>query len=86
MYICGIILLKSTNMAIKIRDIIEYIVAIVSEFAIKYNLSDSQAYRYLNFNKGISFIEDNYGIIHTLDFDEALESVATYCRKSGGKL
>lgn len=69
-----------------IRNIIEYIVAIVSDFAEKHNLTDMQAYRYINFHKGISFLEENYGIIHTLDFDEAVESVAKYCRKNGGDL
>lgn len=73
-------------MAKKLRDIIEYIVAVVSEFASKYNLTDQQAYRYINFHNGINFLKDNYGIIHTLDFDEAVESVAMFCRKSGGKL
>ena len=73
-------------MKYKIRDIIEYIVAVVSEFASKYNLTDRQAFRYIKFHKGISFLEENYGIIHTLDFDEAVESVAMYCRRSGGNL
>ena len=73
-------------MKYKIRDIIEYIVAVVSEFASKYNLTDRQAFRYIKFHKGISFLEENYGIIHTLDFDEAVESVAMYCRRSGGTL
>lgn len=73
-------------MASKIRDKIEYIVAVVSDFAAKHNLTDTQAYRYIKFHNGISFIEDNYGIIHTLDFDEAVDSVAEFCRKSGGEL
>lgn len=68
------------------KDILEYTVAIVSEFASKFNLTEKQAYRYINFHKGISFIEENYGIIHTLDFNEAVESVAIFCRKSGGEL
>ena len=69
-----------------IRDILEYTIAIVSEFASKFNLTEKQAYRYINFHKGINFIEENYGIIHTLDFNEAVESVAIFCRKSGGEL
>ncbi len=73
-------------MAYKVSDIIEYIVAVVSEFASKFNLTDKQAYRYINFHNGIAFMEENYGIIHTLDFDEAVESVAMFCRRSGGKL
>ena len=31
-------------------------------------------------------MEQHYGIMHTLDFDEAVDSVAAYCRKNGGKL
>ena len=69
-----------------IRDIFEYIIALVNEFAKKFGLSDKQAYNYIKNHKGIAFIEQNYGIIHTLDFDEAVDSVATYCRKSGGTL
>lgn len=73
-------------MKYQIRDILEYTVAIISEFALKFNLSEKQAYRYINFHKGIHFIEENYGIIHTLDFNEAVEYVAIYCRKNGGEL
>ena len=40
----------------------------------------------IKFHKGVDFIEKNYGIIHTLDFNEAIESVAAYCRRSGGEL
>ncbi|WP_301196773.1 DUF3791 domain-containing protein [Bacteroides acidifaciens] len=68
------------------RDIIEYIIALVNEFAKKFGLSDKQAYRYIRIHKGVAFIEQNYGIIHTLDFNEAVESIALYCRRAGGKL
>ena len=50
------------------RDIIEYIIALVNEFARKFGLSDKQAYHYIRIHKGVAFIEQNYGIIHTLDF------------------
>lgn len=74
------------EMKYDIRDIFEYIIALVSEFAKKYGLSDRQAYNYIRVHKGVAFIEQNYGIMHTLAFDEAVDSVATYCRRSGGKL
>lgn len=73
-------------MKYNIRDIFEYIIALVNEFAKKFNLSEKQAYRYIRIHKGITFIENNYGIMHTLDFNEAVESVAIFCRKSGGTL
>lgn len=70
----------------KIRDIFEYIIALVNEFAKRFSLTDRQAFNYLRNHRGIMFIESNYGIIHTLDFREAVDSVATYCRRSGGQL
>ncbi len=73
-------------MKYNIRDIFEYIIALVNEFAKRFGLSDRQAYRYIRVHKGIAFIEQNYGIIHTLDFDEAVDSVVDYCRRSGGEL
>lgn len=73
-------------MKYNIRDIIEYIIALVNEFAKRFGLSEKQAYRYIRVHKGVDFIEQNYGIIHTLDFNEAVDSVALYCRKAGGKL
>lgn len=71
-----------TNM----RDTIEYMVAVISEFAARFKLTDTQAYRYLNFHNGINFLEENYNILHTLDFNEAVDSVTLFCRKSGGEL
>ena len=68
------------------RDIMEYIIALVNEFAKKFNLSDKQAFNYIRNHQGVTFIKDNYGIIHTLDFQEAVESVAIFCRKTGGLL
>ncbi len=73
-------------MTCTIRDIFEYIIALVNEFAKRFGLSDKQAYNYIRRHHGVSFIEQNYGIMHTLDFDDAVESVVTYCRKSGGRL
>lgn len=73
-------------MGYNVRDIFEYIIALVNEFAKRFGLSDKQAFNYIHNHKGVSFIEENYGIIHTLDFNEAVDSVATYCRRSGGEL
>ncbi|MDO4735897.1 MAG: DUF3791 domain-containing protein [Bacteroidia bacterium] len=69
-----------------VRDIFEYIIALVNEFAKRFGLSEKQAYRYIRLHKGIAFIEENYGIMHTLDFKEAVDSIAIYCRREGGKL
>ena len=69
-----------------VRDILEYTIALVNEFAQRFDLSEQQAFRYIRIHKGIDFIQENYGIIHTLDFNEAVESIALYCRRTGGSL
>ena len=73
-------------MKYNIRDIIEYIIALVNEFAKRFGLTEKQAYRYIRLYNGIAFIEQNYGIIHTLDFSEAVDSVTLFCRRKGGQL
>jgi len=69
-----------------IKDIIEYTIALVNEFAKKHSLTEDQAYRYIRNHKGLKFIENNYGIMHTLDFNEVVESLSLFCRKDGGAL
>ena len=73
-------------MKYRVRDILEYIIAVVNDFAKKFGLSEKEAYNYIQAHHGVEFMEKNYGIIHTLDFDEALDSVITYCRRFGGNL
>lgn len=70
----------------KRRDIIEYMVALINEFANKFGLSDAQAYRYISSFNGIELIEEHYEIMHTLDFKEAVNSLAIYCNRHGGDL
>ena len=69
-----------------LHDIFEYLIALINEFARKFGLSDKQAFNYINRHQGIDFVVKNYGILHTLDFDEAVDSVAQYCRRTGGEL
>lgn len=73
-------------MEYSIKDITEYIIFLINEFARTFGLTESQAYRYLKNHEGISFIKQHYGIMHTLDDRESVESVAVYCKRNGGKL
>ena len=69
-----------------LSDIIEYLFVIIDDFAGAFNLTDSQAYNYIRNHNGINFVKNNYGVMHTLDYCEAVESVAAFCRRNGGKL
>lgn len=68
------------------RDLIEYIIALVNEFAKHFGLTDKQAYKYIRMHNGVDFVEQHYGILHTLDFKEVVDYVALYCNKNGGEL
>ena len=44
-----------STMKYNIRDIIEYIIALVNEFAKRFGLTEKQAYKYIRMYKGGSF-------------------------------
>lgn len=67
-------------------DKIEYMVALVAEFAKRYQLTDAQAARYMSRWGAIELCEKHYGIMHTLPWSDNIESIATYCRRQGGTL
>lgn len=77
---------KEMKMTKQIENKVEYIVALISGFAKEHSLTDSEAYRYLKHYGGIKLADDNYEIMHTLDFSQVLSDVASYCKKIGGML
>lgn len=68
------------------HDKLDYLVAIISDFAHKFSLTPSQAYRYLSNYKAIDFLIRNYDIEHTLSFENVVDDVSVYCRNRGGAL
>mgnify|MGYP003299174297 FL=1 len=70
----------------KKKDIVEYIVALINEFAKRFGLNDAKAYKYISQFNGIELIEKHYEIMHTLDFSETVDSLAIYCKRQGGEL
>ena len=63
-----------------------FIIAAVTEFAVRFNLNPQQAYKYLDRFKGIDFLDDFYKVEHTLSFDDVVDDLAILCRKNGGAL
>lgn len=68
------------------RNIIEYVNCCVGAFASRFNLQLPQAYAYLRRFKGIDFLIDCYAAEHTLSIEDAVDDLATLCRKHGGRL
>ena len=55
-------------------------------FADRVGISEKQAFNYLDEHKGFAFVRDHYDVIHTLDFDYAIDDVLEVCQMNGGRL
>lgn len=69
-----------------IRDKIDYIVALITVFAVAHNISTQQAFRYLQQYKGLDFVEKYYDVEHTFSFENTVEDLTAYCKRMGGTL
>ena len=69
-----------------IRDKIDYLVALITEFAVAHNISTQQAFRYLQQYKGLDFVEKYYDVEHTFSFENTVEDLTAYCKRMGGTL
>ena len=63
---------------------LNYLMIFVRMFADRFSLSEKQAFNYLDRHKGFEFVKDHYDVIHTLDFDYALDDVQEVCQANGG--
>ena len=70
----------------KTKNRVEYIIAIISDFAKTHSLSTMQAYRYLERFKGLDFIDKFYEVNHTFSFEDVIEDLTSYCHRKGGAL
>ena len=73
-------------MSSAILDKIEYLVLLVAVFATRSNISEAEAYRYLNRYGALALCDKHYGIMHTLSLDENIQTLQAYCKKKGGTL
>jgi hypothetical protein len=62
------------------------VVVCVSEFARAANLSQQEAFRYLNSHGGIDFSIEFYDVEHTLSMDDTIEDLKEITRKAGGRI
>ena len=73
-------------MLINIVKQLEYLMVFVKMFADRFGISEKQAFNYLDVHKGFSFVREHYDVIHTLDFDYAIDDVLEVCQMNGGRL
>jgi hypothetical protein len=68
------------------RDVVDYLVFMVNEFALKHKISATQSFEYLKKFGGIEFLDDFYDIEHCENPNITLISLQTICSREGGYL
>jgi len=77
---------RNTKCMYSIKDIAEYIVALIAAFARRFSITETEAYEYLHRYGAISVAHEYYDVMHTQSFNDMVESMASYCRRKGGRL
>lgn len=70
----------------EISNYLEFVIACVGEFSIRYNLSNQAAYSYLRRFSGIEFLLKHYEAMHCLSIEEVVEDLQILCKRNGGKV
>ena len=65
---------------------LEWTMIFIHEFGKKYGLNMKQSFGYLSRFKGIDFIDNHYGFVHTQSFTSMVDDIAGYCKRQGGRL
>ena len=73
-------------MSSETQNIIEYLVCCIGAFAEHYDLSNQQAYKYLESYKGIQFLINFYDVEHTQSIEDAVEDLTLICQRNGGAI
>lgn len=68
------------------KNIIGYTVALISEFARRFDIPPRQAYAYLKRFKGMNHLQEFYDVLHTQSFSETTDVMVQVCANNGGKL
>ena len=58
---------------------IHWMVACVSEYASRFNISAESAFQYLYKHGGITFLDEYYDAEHLLSFDETIDDLVIIC-------
>ena len=68
------------------KNIINFIVICINEFAKHYEITSKEAYSYLEKYKGIEFLKENYEAEHTVSMDDTIEDLQQICFNNGGNI
>ena len=65
---------------------LKYTIALIAEFADRFDIGEKQAYNYLSRFKGLAHLFAFYNVIHTQSFDDAVDMMIQVCAHNGGGL
>jgi len=68
----------------EMTDEIEFTVACVNEFALKYGMTNADALRYLDLFKGLDYVVAGYETARCQPLELTLEDMRDVCRRNGG--
>lgn len=68
------------------KNILNFLVALVAEFAARFDIPQSAAYNYIRQYKGLDYYFRHYNILHTLSFDDNVDNLIQVCANHGGTL
>ncbi|MBP3717503.1 MAG: DUF3791 domain-containing protein [Paludibacteraceae bacterium] len=68
------------------KNILEFLVALISEFATHLGITQDVAYNYIRKYHGLEYYFKHYNILHTLSFEENVEDLIQVCANHGGLL
>ncbi len=66
------------------KEVIEYMVTAISEFAKRNSLTAKEASNYLLRFNGINFLEQCYPAEHTLSINDWVDDMTAVCKRNGG--
>lgn len=67
-------------------NILKFTIALITEFAKYYGITQKQAYNYLVRFKGMAHLNNFYNVLHTQSFEDNVETLTEVCLNNGGKL
>lgn len=65
---------------------VQYLVALIAEFAAHYGVSTKEVVQYLQRYKALDLYNRQYGYLHTQSFESNIGDISVYCRRMGGVL
>lgn len=68
------------------KNILAFTVALVSEFATRFNITQDKAYNYIRRYNGLEFFLKHYDVLHTLSFEDNVDDLIQVCANNGGEL